>query len=110
MITFVPYAAEHVLVRLETRGNGDHVYGCGECGHTRLINFDAPPAHKNQMVQPGNVYARHSLGSSCSPELDAAVTLHLTAQSAPVPAGTEPEPPAKERVYGSCGVRWKKGK
>lgn len=109
MITFVPYAGEHVLVRLGAQANGDEIWGCGDCGHTRLINFGAPPAHRNELVQAGNVYARHCMASSCSPELDAAVTLRLTAQSTPAAAGAMPdEPPVAPRTYSSCGVRWKK--
>ena len=108
MVTFPEYTSEHVLVRLEERANGDQLWGCGECGHTRLINFDPPPAHRNELVQRGNDFARHSMGSSCSPELDAAVQLRLTAHPTPVPEGTMQQP-SESRVYGSCGIRRKSG-
>jgi len=96
-------------VRLATHANEDEVWGCGECGHTRLINFGPPPAHKNKLIQEGDQLARHSLGSSCAPELDAAVQLRLTAHPAPAPAADAPrETTDTPRTYSGCGIRWKR--
>lgn len=104
MITFVSNSAEHVLVRLDVKPNGDQVWGCGECGETRLINFDPPPAHKMIVTQRGDFSARHSMGSSCAPELDAAVRLDLHAHgdSEMAPEGDRP---GYTRVGGACGWR-----
>ena len=104
MITFLPDTAEHVLVLLSTAANGDQEWGCGECGHTRLINFD-PTMHRNECTQRGDFSVKHCMGASCYPELDPAVRLVMTSHNTPVSDDT---PPFEPTSYGSCGIRWKK--
>lgn len=102
-LTFLPDTGVHELTRLETYANGDERWGCAECGHERIINFD-PAVHKNKLVHPGDFSVKHCMGASCAPELDAAVVLHLGSHNT-----TEmDELPAAPRVYSGCGIKWKK--
>ena len=102
MIMFLPDTGAHELQRLETYANGDERWGCAECGHTRLINFD-PEQHRNECTQRGDFSVKHCMGMSCSPELDAAVRLVVGSHN------TDDTTPIEPNEYSSvsCGIRWK---
>ena len=99
MITFLPDTDTHTLVLLGTAANGDQTWGCGECGHTRLINFD-PASHRNDCTQRGNFSVKHCMGASCYPELDPAVRLVMGSHNT-----FDETPPFEPTTYGSCGIR-----
>lgn len=102
-ITFLPDTGEHVLVLLSTAANGDQEWGCGECGHTRMINFD-PEHHRNECTQYGDFSVKHCMGASCDPEMDHVLKLNLSSHNTDDVTPIKPRDPT---IYSGCGIRWK---
>jgi hypothetical protein len=93
----------HPLTLLRTHENGDEEWGCDECGHTRLINWGAPPVHKNIMTYAGDFYARHC----CSARSASDAGVDLTISTWRKDTDEAPTPPYTPKTYtcSSCRPR-----